>query len=140
MTKRNAANLVSGANPRPEGANKLIVAAVVGLVGLAGCAVPAGGQSARIPLRGQQAIVQIEGQGTVEGPGLECRATSGAECTAAYDELATASLTAHAAPGWKFERWEWQPVDAAIAPSFEGAQKHRYTAVFAPANAQISRR
>jgi len=80
-------------------------------------------------------VLEVEGEGTVELGGSAC---SEARCQLEWEKVADPVLTAEAAPGWRFERWE----APAGAPSSldDPSQPRVYRAVFRRAEREVARR
>jgi hypothetical protein len=98
------------------------LAAVLGLAasGLIGChASGASCPEARMPVRGEHAVVEVQGQGRVLGGEIAC-AADGGRCEATFDDLWATPLAAEASPGWRFAGWTRRSSGASlggIAPS-----------------------
>lgn len=90
---------------------------------------------------GSQAIVYVEGRGTISSPGLGIKCGPGVpeadnQCVG-WGLPIRVALVADPEPGWKFERWESRRLEPGCDPSyvFAGARPsagptYAYTAIF----------
>lgn len=114
------------------------VAAVVGLAasGLVGChASGASCPEARMPVRGEHAVVEIEGKGRVLGGEIAC-AADGGRCEATFDDLWATPLAAEAAPGWRFAGWTRRSSGASLGGVASSEATTVYTARFEAVGAE----
>ena len=94
----------------------------------------------RIAAAADHVVVRVDGQGAVTGfsEQLSCDAAGEeAFCEAHRVDVATPHLTATPAPGWAFDRWEAQPLDASLAD--RTVRTYRYTAIFVRARELAAR-
>lgn len=114
------------------------LAAVLGLAasGLVGChARGASCPEARMPVRGEHALFQVQGQGRVLGGDIAC-APDGGRCEATFDDLWATPLAAEAAPGWRFAGWTRRSSGASLGGVAQSQPTTVYTARFEAVGAE----
>lgn len=113
-----------------RGVAQVAVALALAALGLTGC--HAGGAAApetRLPVRGEHAVVEVEGSGRVVGGDITC-AAEGGRCEATFDDLWATPLAAEAAPGWRFAGWSRKTVGGALGTAPADRPTTIYTARF----------
>ena len=115
-------------------------ALLAALAPLAGCA-QLSPNPAHALVRGERAIVSVEGQGTVTSfpDRIECGAKADeSDCRGEWEEVMAPSLTANPAKGWEFDHWEVVATNVSLATG--KASTHHYTAVFRKADTTLAAR